>query len=436
MIFVRSVPSVISALGFLVCVGCAANSVVRESERFANLGDYQHAFEVLDDERARQLEAGTVEDDLEEAYQLARLQYLRDRAQRRIFTEREDDALRDLDLVEKLAPGFPGVAGLRRTANEKKARRIVERADRHLAEGEFVDALEAYIESQRLVADYEPAKDGLNKVREETARLNERAQKQFLQAVRKVPEFRHIEVAWHAAAVLHLSPDTSDARSADAKELQQAARKESAQRVFERAKECEGDNQFGAARMLYLDARRLNPELPGVDAAIAQMDLELEALTKLEKAEFKMRNGQFDLADQLLKDAYDLSTFSRGAISELMIASRKRRAQERYQQALDLQVMGRKIEALAAFEALSKDWPDGFEDEQARVIGLKVDIDGAKTEWAAAEKAEAAGKLEEALDHYLAVEQFYAEWRDSKAQIERLRAAIAAKAAEEGGGSK
>lgn len=434
MIFVRSIPTVLSVLGLLVLGGCATSSAIDESQKFASLGDYKHAYEVLATERTKQLEGGEVDKDLEAAYQNSRLEYLRDRAQLRIFTEKEDLALKDLDLIDAAVIGYPGVRGLRLAALKKKAGRIVTNADELLAQKDFTGAMKGYLESQRLVKGFEPANDGIQKVREEMERLSARAQQQFLQAVRKVPEFRHIEVAWHAAAVIHLSPDASDEKRLEAAELRQAALKESAQAEFERAQKCENENHFGAARMLYLEARRLDPEMEGIEEAVAKMEQEEKALIMLEKAQVEMRNERFDAADALLSDAHKLSAYSRGAISELMMHSRKLKGQKQYRQALDLEVMGKKVEALTAFEAIAKEWKNGLEDEAARIDALRFDIDSAKTEWAAAEKAEAAGNLVDALDHYLTVERFYSEWRDGEVHIERLRKAIAAKAVEESGG--
>ncbi len=434
MILLRSFPTVLSVLGLLILGGCITNSALEASRKFASVGDYKHAFEELDSERTRQLEAGGVDEVLETAYQSIRLEYLRDRAQQRIFTEREDMALDDLDLIAATDPDYPGLKRLRCMAFTKKANRIVDLANEKLSQKDFLAAMKGYIASQVLVAGFEPANDGIRKVRDEMARLSARAQQQFLQAVRKVPDFRHIEVAWHAAAVIHLTPDESDERRVEAAELRTAARKESAQATFARAKACEDGNQFGAARVLYLEARRLHPTIEGVEAAVDKMDQELKALGMLERAQVQMRNERFDEADQLLADAHKLSAYSRGAISELMMASRRLRGKMQYRHALDFEVMGKKIEALAAFKALAKAWPAGLEDEAARVDGLQIDVDSAKTEWQAAEKAEADGDLVKALDHYLTAERFYSEWRDGEVHIARLRKAIAAQAVEEASG--
>ena len=118
-----------------------------------------------------------------------------------------------------------------------------------------------------------------------------------------------------------------------------------------------------------------------------------------------------------------------------MMQVRQLEGAQRHQAARDLEVLGRKADALAAYEALAKDWVEGFSDEAARIAGLRVDIDGATTEWAAAEAAEAAGELEKALEHYRAAETYYAGWKDGKARIQRLQDAIAKKAAEAAGGA-
>ena len=421
-------------LGLVAFAGCVANSVIDQSYDYARLGDYRHAFEVLDHEYQRQLAAGEVDERLARARDRMEREFLRDRAQQHIFQEREDQALRDLDRLEALEPGHPALAPLREAALLKKAKRIVAYADELLQEKDLTGAMSAYLESQRFVPGFELAEEGMAKVRAEVERMNARAQQQFLQAVRKVPEFRHIEVAWHAAAVIKNTTDPEDARLQSALAMEANAQSESARRTFERGRECENENRFGAALVLYKAARDLDPKVEGVDEAIARMNKELKALGMLEKAQIEMRNGRFKEAQEMLSNAFAISSLSRADISDLMIQARQMQGQKEYREARDLEVMGKKAEALAAFEALAEKWPDGLEDEQQRIVSLRVDIEGARTEWEAAEKAEAEGRLEEALDHYINAERYYAEWRDGEAEIARLRRLIAEQKAAEGAG--
>lgn len=436
MIFVRSLSTVLPVFGLLLLAGCATNSVIERSRQMASLGDYKHAYEEISVELDRQLAAGEVAADVAELHSQLKLEWMRDRAQAMIFAEQEDNALKLLDQLEELAPTYSGTKPLRIAATIKKAGRIVERANEQLNRKEFTAAMEGYLQSQELIPGFEPAEEGIERVGEVLARMSIRAQQQMLQAWRKYPDFRHKEVAWHAASVLRNTPDLNDVKRDSAKKLAKNANHESALSKYQEARNCELANQFGAAMMLYRRALQLDPELVAASDAIASMEKELMAIGLLDRAQIAMRNERFVIANELLQEALDVSTLLRAEINDLMMQSRKLHGQMDYQKALDLEVMGKKAEALAAFEALTKVWPDGLEDEEARIVGLTIDVESAKAEWAAATKAEAEGKLEEALDHYLTVERFYAEWRDGEVHAERLRKAIAAKAVEaEGGGS-
>jgi tetratricopeptide (TPR) repeat protein len=359
---------------------------------------------------------------------------MRDRAQSLIFREREDDALALLQQLEALDPDFRDLDRLRRHAHHKQAKHLVVEGDGLLSQREFQAAMEKYLESQRIVPGFKLAENGMERVKDELARMDSVAQKQFLQAVRKYPEFRHIEVSWHAEAVLRNTPDPADERRVNAQKLRDDARSERARAKYAEAMECERLDKFGAALVLYRQARKLDAEVEGVQESIDRMNAELAALGLIESAQLIMRNGEFAEAKELLELAFEKSELSRGAISELMIQNRRLQAEADYRAARDFEVMGKKAEALAAFEALAAKWPDGFEDEAARIDALRVDIQGAREEWQAALDAENAGDLEKALDHFVNAERFYEQWRDGEAQIERLRAAIAARAAEAGGG--
>ncbi len=424
----RSIPAVLSLIGLLALCSCSTSSVIVESRDFERRGYYQLAFEVLDHEYTRQQQAGSVAPALEAEHARLRLEAMRDRAQSLIFREREEEALELLAELEAQSPGFHGVQELFDHAHHKQAKRLVLRGDRLLSERDFQQAMKLYIESQRIVEDFEPASAGMLRVKDELARMDAVAQRQFIQAVRKFPEFRHIEVAWHAAAVLKNTPDPEDERRSNATRLGEDARIERARATQAEAMACERENKFGAALVLYRQAKKLGPELEDVQESIERMQSELDALGLIESAQLTMRTGDFEQARKILDEAFEQSVLSRGAISELMIQNRKLEGESAYRRGRDFEVMGKKAEALAAFEALAEKWPDGLEDEAARIDALRVDIEGAKSEWQAAVDAEAAGQLEKAIDHYGNAERFYEQWRDGEAQIERLKKAIAERA--------
>lgn len=421
--------TILRLLPVLLLVACATRSAIEESRASARLGDYNRAFIVLDDMRRQQLaDGGEVDAELAAAHRQAWMAFLLHRAEERIFQEREDAALADLAELEGLQADYHGIQGLRDRAKLKKARRIIGRGEDSLVRKDYAQALACFLESEAIVPGLEDAAKGIKAVREATDRLTQRGQEQFLEAVRKLPEFRFIEVQWHASNVINNTPDRDEAKS-----LEEKARRENAQQAMARGKACEIDARFGAALLEYKAAKLLDPGVPGVEAAIAAMTKEQKAAVLIEKAQIDMRAGRFDAAREHLGEAFELSLMARNDIGALVLETKRLEGERRYQEARDLEVLGKKAEALAAFEALAKNWPDGYSDEKARIDSLRVDLEGAQKEWAEAEAAEAAKDLPKALEHYENSERYYPKWKDGKQRIERLRAAIAAAA---GGGGQ
>ncbi len=408
-------------LPVLFLAACATRTAIESSREFARLGDTYNAFYVLDRERkAQTADGGEVSEELAAAHHAALLEFLRGRARDRIFQEQEDKALVDLGELETLAPGYPGAGELKAMAQRKKALQAVRRGDDKLLRREYAEAMAEYMEAQHVWPGLEATEDGITKVRDAMATLTVRAQQEFLEAVRKLPEFRFVEVQWHAANVLHNVPEREDA-----KEIRAKAKRENAQSAAARGRECENQQKFGAALVEYRMAQRTDPTLPGIEETIQRMEQEMQAAALVDKAQKDMRAHRFDAARKGLGEAFELSVLTRNEIGKLQIETRRLEGQQRYQGARDLEILGKKSEALAAFEALAKDWPEGMSDEKARIDALRTDVDGAAKEWAEAEAAEAAKDLPKAIEHYLAAEAFYPGWKDGKARIERLRASIA-----------
>ena len=167
------------------------------------------------------------------------------------------------------------------------------------------------------------------------------------------------------------------------------------------------------------------PALPNVEANIAAMEHEVQAQAKLDAANMAVRTGKFDDVDRLLKEALELSQLERGTINDLMFESRKRIGMRSYDQARDLEIQGMKVEALAAFEKLSKDWPDGLSDEKTRIGSLQADIRGYQQALSEGEAAEQKNDLKMALEHYKAAQTYYPRNKDLAARIARIQAAIA-----------
>ncbi len=415
----------------LVLSACASRSVIEQSRNYARLGEHTRAFELLDTLREQKLQAGEeIDADFEHEYTNQRKSYLLEKGRQNIFAEREDQALVDFAALFALEPDHAEGKVLRQRALDKQAMRATAKGEEFLFKNELETALRYYLQAEVSVPGYPPAVAGAEKVRVAVERLTNRAQQQFLEAVRKVPEFRYVEVRWHTANAI-----TNDPTRADAEALKQRANREIAQKTFLRGKEHQAKDQFGAALVEFRDARRLDPNLEGVEAAIQQMQREVEAAALAERATMQMRVGRFEEARANLDRAFELSTQARAGLSELMIDARRLEGERAFELCRDLEILGKKREALAAFEALAAKWPKGVKDEQARIEGLRTDIEGAEKEWALGEAALAANDLPKALEHFQNANRYYAAYQNSTERIAELKARIAAAAGQTGSGS-
>ena len=237
----------------LLLTACSTHSAIERSQGYARRGDYLHAYQVLDAARNEQLEGGSVDPDLEEAYVSTKKEYLRDRARRLIFQEREDLALRDLAELAELDPNFPELDTLRDRARHKKAVREVQRGDEQLLRKEYPEALKSFLTARQIEPGLVAADEGIAKVKEVTDQLSLRAQQQFLEAVRKLPEFRYIEAQWHSGNALHSVPDREDAKKVQSRAVQENARQE-----LLAGEACEKQQQYGAALVHFRAAQKLD----------------------------------------------------------------------------------------------------------------------------------------------------------------------------------
>lgn len=411
-------------LGLLA--GCASQDAVQASRQHLQRGNVFLAYRTIEDARDELQASGAAVDpdsDLEKCYQDTRILFLLSQARQAMYANDEDEAIRLLQVVQADRPENRRAKELMVRARHKKAVRLTNEGDVHLAGGDLFQALSSYELALKEDADYQLAHDGLDKVNAAITKLTGEAQRQFLDAMRKLPEFRYNESSYHAGVAL-LRDVKGDVHEG-AEEVRQKARQALAESAQQRADKSKAKGAYGAALMGYREAQMLWPEQPNVDANIKAMEREVQAQAKLDAANMAVRTGKFDDVDRLLKEALELSQLERGTINDLMFESRKRIGMRAYDKARDLEIQGMKVEALAAFEAVSKDWPDGLSDEKTRIGSLQADIKGYQQALAEGEAAEQKNDLKMALDHYKAAQTYYARNKDLAARIARVQAAIA-----------
>ncbi len=413
-------------------------SLVEESQWNADRGQHYRAFQLIDDERQARLEqAGPVDPEFERLWQDRRRVYLLEMARRYIFLEYEREALRMLGALEAVQPDNPEIPLLRERAIYKLAEREAEKGRVFLSKQMLTEAIAHFLEAERILPTLAAAHEGQAAVREQVDKLTARAQQQFLEALRKMPQFRYAEVNWHSSNAVLNDPDREDAEA-----LRARAQRELALAAVERGEANERSGEFGAALMEYRLAKVRMEELPEeaqmgelarIDVHIADVERELGAQKLADTAQMRMRQKRYDDARADLEKAFEMSVLLRAEISELMIQNREMRGLDDYQNARDLEIQGKKAEAAAAFRALAATFPDGLEDEQVRAEVLQSDIDACKTELAAARAAEAKGELSEAIEHYRAAQRFYERLADAEAKIAELEGKLAEEAVKNGG---
>lgn len=405
-------------LGQLLVPACSTATVIETSEQYRSVGNIQLAFRELEAARLEQQAQGSVSPQLEQAYRELRPLFLIERGRQAIYRDQEQEGLRFLEEALAVDPDNEAARELVARAYRKMAARATRSGQDLLAKGDLVEAMRAFQQAVVSVPDYEDAVEGMAAVRKTVASLHTEAQQQYLEAIRKLPELRFQEVEWHAAAAL-----TRDPTLTDAEKVQLQAQRQLAEDAVRRAEFDKLKSAFGAALMEYRSARANWPTLAGVDEHIAHMEREVEAQTVIERAMLDLNAGRLDEAREKLDAAYELTSLQRASINELRHQVRLRAGEIAYLAARDLELQGKKGEALAAFEQVAEEWPDGLRDEKTRIRALRSDIENAEQEYEAGAAAQAAGDAAAALEHFRTARTFYSGYRDVHERIAALEAA-------------
>ena len=411
-------------------VGCASSSVIRQSDDYMREGHIFLAFSELDREYQAQLEAGEVDEALAAARDALYPRYLIERGRLAIYDDRELDGIEWLEEALVLLPDDEEALALMYRANRKLADRATKAAQDFLVRKEIPEALALFQQAQEYVPGYPPATEGVEALRQTVQELHREAQEQYLEAIRKMPQFRFDEVDWHARVAI----DRNDARS-DAVAVRARALAQLVDRAAKSAAENRDNGHFGAALMEFRSALAVFESIAGpkdesqlqvLGEHIAHMEREVQAQGIIERALLAIEAGRTDEAREQLAEAVVLTSLQQAEINELQLEARVREGEQAYDHARDLELQGMKSAALAAFELVVAQWPDGLRDEKTRVGALREDISGASAEYALGIEAERKGELAMALEHFEMAATFYERFPDVLTSVERVRKKIAA----------
>lgn len=421
---------IVAASAAMALAGCGVgHAALDESQRFLELGNVYQAFHVLEDARPESYDL-----EFEREYQRVRLLYLLELGRESVYEEKELEGIEYFSRALALAPDNQEAKDWIRKSRQKLAVEATERGDSYRFTGELEEALKAYAEAQEHVPGFVPAEEGKQIVSDHFRARRAKAEQSVRQGMRRLSELRNPE-ALHDGTVAQ----DEDPNVEGSEQIIAASTRSLAQEMVDLSNSARELGNYGAALGLLKQAKDAVPEYEGIDEQIATMEREVEAgklrvlgemsmvraidnpLTEADEVETRL-----DQAEETIRKAYDLSSFERPALSEVLIEIRQRRFARRYVRAGDLIRSGRHQAALDLYRSIDEAARNGYKDVKARINILEEEMALAQEAYDKAVAAQESGDLEAALEGFREANLYAKGFLDVQQRIRELRAAIEA----------
>lgn len=396
--------------------GCRhQDTAIQRSETYARQGNAYQAY--LEIAEARRRNGGDQE--LERLFWQRRLEYLLARGRELVFLEREVQAIASLEKALALDPQNRVARRWIQRAKQKLAKRAVKEGESQRSQGHLEKALLRFREALSYVPEHPGAVAGIETVNKFYRERYDEASEHYVKGSRARAEDLIKQSKYH-----HGIASDKDPSMQRAKEGKEEAARQLAKARYERAKAMEEKSYFGAALMEYEAVRKVLPEAEGLQERIAAMQREVKAERIRREAEMAMRKQDYDAAKKMLNEAYELTTAQRADISGLLLDNRRRRYEELYRKARDLELEYKFEAALEGYKAIDKAWSSGFLDVKARIETLKNAIEQAQASMAEGQKHEKAGDLKGAVELYEEALAIYPGYKGLDERVKELRPRI------------
>jgi len=414
--------SLLNAYKALVCVALAAvcgcrqpYTAIQRSEAYSRHANaYQAYFEIAEARRRN-----SEDRELERLYWQRRLEYLLDFGRELVFLEEEVKAIAELEKALALDPQNRDAKRWIARAKEKLAKRAVLEGDDQRGQGHLDKALLRFQEALSYVPEYPDAVAGIESVNKYYRQRYDEASEHFTKGARAHGEELIKQSKYHHGIAAEKDPSMREAQKREMEAAQRLAMDR-----YERAKIMEEKSFYGAALMEYQVVMKALPGIEGLKERITAMEKEVEAKQFRRDGEMAMRRGDFDDAEKLFNQAYEKTRAERADISGLLLDNRRRRHENLYRKAKDLELEYKFEAALEGYEAIDKAWPSGFLDVKTRVGTLKNAIEQAQKSMAEGQKHEKAGDLKKAIELYEEALANYPGYQGLDRRIKGLKAKI------------
>ena len=414
--FPRFLPSLALLCGTLVlgasCESLGSGGAARRQDVgwLVDHGEYLQALRIAE-ERAR-----SRPDDVEarEAYRIASVAVLLERARRDLFAERDTEALAGFRHARELAPDDPTVAQWIAMTKDKLARVWTHKASAmHIAD-DLEGAIDGYERALEYVPGYAQAQHGLARALLQVNYRRGMGEKYYSDGIEAFHDLWLEQARTSFEYSLKYNPDDPRARERHVDAQHQLA----LQRIV-LGRQFEDDGKYAAARNEYRMALLLDADNATAQAGMDRMIVECRALDLLEEAELDYLAGQYDDAVAALDRARAESDTIAPRCDDLRAAIGEARLGEIYDRARVLESDQRFDEALAVYGELLDQAPY-FRDAIARRDTLEDYVAEAERLYAQAAQAEDSA-AEAALLRRIAI--FWPEYRDVETRLARLEAA-------------
>ena len=413
------------SLGLSSCSG--TSQILVQSEFLASQGNHYQAYWLI----VNASENYPEDPELQGVFWDRRRDYLLEEARAQLYNEREGEAIELFEKVLVIEPANQVAKDWIKRALVKLAEREVRHGDILTHEGRLQESLEHFNKALRYVPDYPPAVAGLKNVIDRNRKRGDRAVEQYQLGSRARGEYppSYNRSAYHSRIALEMDKSLTRAEL-----LKESSIRRIAEDRVKAAEKAEEDGFHAAALADYKAVQSMLPDYEDIDVRVARLEKEVDARKKCRDAEMILRKNEFDRADELLGEAFDLAVSGdvKAIVSGVMQSSRLRRYKEALLRARDLELDWHLEKSLAGYKAIEevfkKDYPpadqEGFEGVRVRIREIESTIAEATDAYKQGEAAEKAGKIKEAIDHFGEASAVYPGFKDLKARVAKLRAQL------------
>lgn len=392
--------------------GCASPQVeLADAHELYENADYYQAYVAI----LKARDANPDDPEIEATYWKIRQAYLLAEAQRLVFSNQEQAALENLEMVLALDPENRIALRWRQKAFKKMADRAASEGDRLLAGGDLEGALQAFDSSLRYDPENVLAREGLDKLGKSWRRTQQLARGHFLSGVRALGDHQYRRTRYHLGIAIEKDPTLTEARSPA-----EVAERQIAEERLATARAMEDEGFFAAALSEYEQVAERHPDLDGIQERLERAEAEDEAARLAEEGEMLVYKGEYARARELLEEAFAKTTRQKDAIGEKLLMTRERELEARYVDAKDLELQRLLDQALAAYRKIDDDMA-GFRDVRARIADLELRIDEATKAYELGTKAQESGDIDAAIEAFTDVQLFWQGYSDSRELLDALR---------------